>query len=48
MRQTGTDGDGNPIMTALPGFHVNVLSESVPPSLAPYVIEPVSPDIVFG
>jgi len=42
------DGDGNPVMAPIEGFHVNVLSETSPPSLAAWTINPNSPDIVFG
>lgn len=31
-----------------PGFHVNVLTEALPEGLLPYVVEPVTPECVFG
>lgn len=40
---TGEDADGNPIVTALPGWHVNVradLSDEVLSALKSYIITP--------
>ena len=31
-----------------PGFHVNVLTEALPEGLLPCVVEPVTPECVFG
>lgn len=50
MRQTGDDAEGDPIMEARPGFHVNLsLPEGavLPEALAAYRQTPTHPACVF-
>lgn len=48
--QTGTtvvDGLTVPVMTARPGWHVNLIAGDVPEVLAPFMVNPVRPQRVF-
>lgn len=48
--QTGTtvvDGVTIPVMTAQPGWHVNVIAETIPSALYPYLVNPERPQRVY-
>jgi hypothetical protein len=48
--QTGTtvvDGITVPVMTARPGWHVNVIAADIPAALYPYLVNPVQPKRVY-
>ncbi len=48
--QTGTqtvEGNEVPTMTAQPGWHVNVIADTIPAALYPYLVNPVQPKRVY-
>jgi hypothetical protein len=48
--QTGTtvvDGLSVPVMTARPGWHVNVIAEDIPAALHPFLVNPAQPKRVY-